>query len=69
MRATTIEKVETMLRKKCAGDGFFRCSNREGAKLAGVDHCTFARAVKKMRKDGLTFERVSYYEAEYRWKN
>lgn len=69
MRQITIEKVETMLRDGCAATGSFRCSNRMGAKFAGVDHCTFARAVKKMRDDGLlTFKRVSYYEAEYRWK-
>ena len=71
MRDSSIKKVTEMLKRKCAGDadGSFRCSNREGAMLAGVDHCTFARAVKKMRDDGLlTFKRVSYYEAEYRFK-
>lgn len=69
MRDSSIKKVAEMLRDGCAATGSFRCSNREGASLSGVDHCTFARVVKKMRDDGLlTFKRVSYYEAEYRFK-
>lgn len=69
MRDSSIKKVGDLLREKCAETGSFRCSNRKAAKMAGVVKETFRRAVNELKKDGLTFKRVSYSESEYRFNN
>lgn len=66
MRQSTIEKVETMLRRECKAAGKFYCSNRAGAKLSGVVKESFKRAVDHLAKNkGLQAKRVSYFDTEY----
>lgn len=68
MRQSTIEKVELMLRRECEATGVFYCSNRGGAKLAGVVKESFKRAVEVLKKTkGLKTKRVDYHVAEYHW--
>lgn len=50
MRQSTIEKVETMLRRECKAAGKFYCSNREGARRSGVAKESFKRAVDLLVK-------------------
>lgn len=68
MRQSTIEKVESMLRRECESTGVAYCSNRKGAKKAGVVKESFKRAVEVLKKTkGLKTKRVSYHFAEYRF--
>lgn len=68
MRQSTIEKVESMLRRECEGTGVFYCSNRGGARMSGVVKGSFKRVVEVSKKTkGLKTKRVSYHFAEYRF--
>lgn len=68
MRQSTIEKVESMLRRECERTGVFYCSNRAAARMSGVVKESFKRAVEVLKKTkGLKTKRVDYHVAEYRF--